>query len=392
MRICLVTPYFPSSSVSDYNEGSFLLNEAKQLMKLGHEFVVVTCRHSGLPNYEIVQGIPVYRVSSFLVPRIRYPVPNLLKLVSTVLEVLKKYQIQLLDFWDQSYLTSLPVLFLKKIIKAPTTVTVGGLPGINWFYGVRIVDLVGLVHSLTLAKLIFTQADGIRSEFFSMSRILSELGIPKSKIHTVKRGVDVESFHPIENRKSKRAELGIKNDSVVVLYSGRFEKVKGLEFLIEAARQLVKEYNYLMFMFVGDGTLRRRYEEMAQSISENVMFLGFRHDVCQLMNAADLFVLPSRSESAAISVLEANACGLPVIASRVGGIPEIIRDGVNGICVTPKNISELTKALRELITNPALAKKMGENGWFSVNQQSSLETIASDVEKYYQWLVSSYTE
>lgn len=387
MRICIVSPYFPSRHVPNNVEGLFLLREAEKLMKRGHKFFVVTCRHHGLPKFEIVEGIPVYRVSSVIIPKIQYPIPNLFQLTNIIIKISKKYRIDLLNFWTQDYLTSLPVLFLRKIIKVPITVTVGGFPGVDWFYGNKIVDLVGLIHSLFLAGLILRQANRIRLEFFSANAFLLKLGIPNSKMHVIKRGVDIERFRPIGKRENIKKELGIKKNNVVILFVGRLEQVKGIDYLIQAAKQLLKEYNYLTFVFAGEGTLRRKYEEMTQSIRENVMFLGFRNDVCQLMNAADIFVLPSRSEAHPISVLEANACGLPVVASRVGGVPEIITDGVNGICVTPKNTNELAEALRKLITNPSLAKEMGKKGRVFVKQCFSEEIVASKVEKYYQQVI-----
>jgi len=389
LRICVVSPYFPSHRIPNYIEGIFLLREAKQLQKQGHRFFVVACRHSGLPKFEIVEGIPVYRVSSVIIPKIQYPIPNLFQLTNTIIKISKRHRIDLLDFWGQLYLTSLPILLLRKIIKVPITVTVGGFPGVDWFYGNKIVDLVGLIHSLLLAGLILKQANGIRLEFFSANEFLLRLRIPNSKIHVVKRGVDIERFRPFGKREKARKELGIKKNNVVILFVGRLEQVKGIDYLLQAAKQLLKEHNYLTFMFAGEGTLRRKYEEMTQSIRENVIFLGFRNDICQLMNAADIFVLPSRSEAHPISVLEANACGLPVVASRVGGIPEMITDGVNGICVKPKNANELAEALRKLITNPSLAEEMGKKGRVFVKQCFSEEVVASKVEKYYKHVIGT---
>lgn len=388
MRICIVTPYFPSFSVLGYNEGGFLLKEAKQLMKLGHKFVVVTCRHSGLPNYEMVNGIPVYRVSSILIPKIRYPVPNLLKLVSTILEVLKKYRIQLLDFWDQSYPTAIPAVFLKKMVKIPISVSVGGLMGLNWFYGEKIVDLVGLLHSLTLTKLILGQADGIRSEYLSLTETLSKLGIRKN-VWTIYRGVDADRFRPDQSvREKKRRELKINRDGVVVLYVGRFEVVKGLKYLVEAAKHLVKEYPHLSFLFVGEGTLREKYEN-TMNISENLIFLGFRPDVAELMNVADVFVLPSLSEGCSAAILEASSCGLPVVASSVGGNCETVVDGVTGICVNPRKADELRKAIEQLVNDRRVAEEMGRNGRARVQQVFDPEKIATKVEEYYEHLAST---
>ena len=383
-----MSPYFPSSYIPYYNEGAFLLREAKQLMKYGHKFVVIACRHSALPDFEMVEGIPVYRVHSFLIPKIRYPLPNLFSLVTTILEVSRKHRIQLIDFWDQSYPTAIPVVFLKRAVKVPISVSIGGLMGLNWLYGKKFVDFVGLLHSFSLTKLILARADGVRSEYLTLTQTLSKLGARK-KVQTIYRGVDTKAFCPNPTiRESKRKELAIDPDDVVVLFIGRLEVVKGLKYLMEAAKRLVKERHHLKFLFVGEGTLREKYENAVKR-SENMFFLGFRSDVAQLMNVADIFVLPSLSEGCSAAILEANACGLPVVVSRSGGNCEIVLDNVTGICVTPRKVEELIEALKRLLNDPHLAKEMGRRGRARVRRLFDPEKIAAQVEEYYRWLISS---
>jgi len=387
LRICIVSPYFPSRSVPSYNEGSFLLREAKHLMEHGHKFVAIACRHSGLPQFEIVEGIDVYRISSFLIPKIRYPIPNLLELMATIFKVLKKYRIQLIDFWDQSYLTTLPVVFGKRIIRIPMSVTVGGLMGLNWFYGEKFVDLVGLLHSFSLTKLILACADGVRSEYFCLTQALSKLGIYK-KVSTIYRGVDTNVFHPNPTiRKNKRKELGINPNDVVIMYVGRLEVIKGVKYLIKAADRLIKENNHLKCLFIGEGTLRQKYEN-AKKADGHMIFLGFRSDVAELLSAADIFVLPSLSEGCSAAILEASACGLPIVATKVGGNCETVIDNVTGICVTPRKVDDLTEAIKQLLdTN--LAKEMGRNGLAHVKRLFDPEKIAAKVEEYYWGLISN---
>jgi glycosyltransferase involved in cell wall biosynthesis len=154
---------------------------------------------------------------------------------------------------------------------------------------------------------------------------------------------------------------------------------KGHDTLLSAARRVVRNQPEVEFLFVGDGPLRGALEDQvhASGLARNVRFLGERSDVAALLGAADLFVLPSRSEASPNSVVEAMAAGLPVVATRVGGVPELIESGVNGMLVPPDHPDALTAVLLDLIRRPTFALKLGRAARLQVEHRFSFERMVS---------------
>ena len=146
---------------------------------------------------------------------------------------------------------------------------------------------------------------------------------------------------------------------------------------------MLDEHPNLKLLLVGDGELRgngKKYKKLAESISESIIFTGYRDDVPLLMNISDIFVLPSFSEGAANVVLEASSSGLPVIASRVGEIPNIISDYKSGILIHPGNVKDLVDALKYLLENPIEAKEMGLRGRQIIIKNYTWDAICRKIE------------
>jgi glycosyltransferase involved in cell wall biosynthesis len=142
---------------------------------------------------------------------------------------------------------------------------------------------------------------------------------------------------------------------------------------------------------VGDGVIRKDLEAQARDlgISENVVFLGHREDTDELLKALDIFVLPSLNEGIPMALLEAMAASRAVVASRVGGIPEIVEDGVEGILVEPMDVNQLAESCGRLIESPETAMKMGEQARKRVVQEFSATAMADRVAGLYKELVMS---
>jgi len=159
---------------------------------------------------------------------------------------------------------------------------------------------------------------------------------------------------------------------------------KGLDVLLRAFAQLQDTEGPLNLVLVGDGPLRGQLEKLSVSlgISEKVQFLGRRgrDRVKQLLHACTVFVLPSRSEPFGIAIIEAMACEKPVISTKVGGIPEIIEHGRNGILIEPDDPKALTEALIMLIKDPELRFRLARNGYATVHKQFSSRNTGSAYE------------
>ena len=148
---------------------------------------------------------------------------------------------------------------------------------------------------------------------------------------------------------------------------------------------LLRTRPHLRFQIVGDGPRRRELEELshARGLADHVEFLGHREDIPSLLAAADAFVLPSRSEAFPNGAIEAMAAGLPVVASNVGGLRDLIQNGRTGVLVAPGNPEALAGALQTLIDNPAGAEAIGRAAHDEVQQRYSFDRMIAAYENLY---------
>jgi glycosyltransferase involved in cell wall biosynthesis len=167
--------------------------------------------------------------------------------------------------------------------------------------------------------------------------------------------------------------------------------VKGIPYLLEAVTILLRQGAKVKILVVGEGSIRQ--DLMAQThslgITDNVVFLGHREDTDALLHAMDIFALPSLSEGIPMALLEAMAASRPIVASRVGGIPEIIEDGVEGYLVEPMDVNGLAERCRQLIEFPEVARKMSEQGRKRVERDFSATAMADRVASVYKELLMS---
>jgi len=198
----------------------------------------------------------------------------------------------------------------------------------------------------------------------------------------VHNGIDSTKFnHNLNDPHTKRTDLGIENRTPLLVIVGRLTTQKGHRYLIEALPAIVEKYPKLRLLIIGDDSpfdisTKEETFQLVETlgITENVVFLGERKDVPEILCAADIFVLPSLWEGFGLVIAEAMAAGKPVIASKIDGIPEVVEDGVTGILVPPKDPDALAKAILQLLNNKNQAKAMGIAGkervkrYFSVNE------------------------
>ncbi len=205
--------------------------------------------------------------------------------------------------------------------------------------------------------------------------LCSRVGISKNKISVVHNGIDVTKFEENNDlRKTTRDELGIPTDSVVVGAIGNLYSVKGHTYLLKAIALLASDYPDLVLLIAGRGELMQSLKQEATELGiiDNVQLLGFRNDVHAIMQAIDIFALPSLSEGLPLSALEAMATSKPVVASDVGGVGEVVGDGVTGFLTQPKNPKSIAEKMLILLKDKALAKEFGVAGKHTVDEKFSL--------------------
>jgi glycosyltransferase involved in cell wall biosynthesis len=213
--------------------------------------------------------------------------------------------------------------------------------------------------------------------------------INAKKLITIHNGMDSEYAVSEKRISGLRKKLDIPADHSVICTIAHMEEHKGIKYLLESASLLLQSRNDVSFLIVGEGTLKEDLRKLCVvlKIEKNVIFAGERSDIPEILSLSDIFVLPSLREGLPLTILEAMACGKPVIATNVGGIPEVVKDGVSGILVSPKDPEDLHSAMNELLDNREKLKKMGYNGKRVCNESFDSKTMIGKIENLYDSLM-----
>jgi len=183
------------------------------------------------------------------------------------------------------------------------------------------------------------------------------------------------------NGAATRAELGIGEDDVLILSVGRLVYQKGHEYLVQAMYNLMKDFPQAKAVICGEGPLRRQLEAQITrlGVGASVRLLGNRMDINRFLECADVFVLPSRWEGLPVALLEAMESGLPVVATRVEGVEEVVQDPKQGLLVPPEDARSLTESLKTLVADPDLRKRMGKSARTRIAESYTIDIMC---EKY----------
>lgn len=317
------------------------------------EIFVVTGRVKEQPKEEIKSNVKIFRTSFYSLANLSYS--SLFYIFTTLpfiflrsLKIIRRSKIDLL--FCQGFLSSLLGYLLSCLTKVPFMVTVQRLENKNW-----------------QRKIVYNRAKVCIAASMAIQKYFQEIGC--KNIEVIPNGIDINRLKSQGSRLKAREKLKL-GDEFVIMTIARLEKVKGLEYLIKAIHILKTSslqrpaFSPQLFI-IGDGSERRNLENLVQELrlGDKVQFLGQlpNSEVPEYLAAADCFCLPSLKEGFGIAILEAMAAGLPVIATDVGGIPEIIEDGVNGILVKPKEPKEIVQAIIKIYSQPEFAQNLVKN-------------------------------
>ena len=211
------------------------------------------------------------------------------------------------------------------------------------------------------------------------------------RVTAVLNGVDLGRFRPGGQRDGVRAGLGLPPDALSCVTIGRFLPDKGLSYLLDAARLVADRRTDVWWVLAGRGPLEARLRARAAELrlNDRVIFAGFRDDVPDLLAASDVVVVSSTSEGCSVAILEAMACGRPVIATRVGGTPEIVDQGRTGIIVEPRRPEEIAAAVMELADAPVRRAAMGRLALQTARERFSVERMVRRLEEVYLELMAA---
>jgi glycosyltransferase involved in cell wall biosynthesis len=217
---------------------------------------------------------------------------------------------------------------------------------------------------------------------FSARALCRVDGFRGHRIEVIDNGIEVDRYGPAADRAGLRARLGLDPARRSVVHVARHHPVKDQATLLRGFAGVATDVPDVDLLLAGDGPLRGDLEALAGSlgVADRVRFLGVRRDVPDLLRAADVFALTSVSEAASLTLLEAMATGLPAVVTAVGGNPDVVRAGVDGLLFPRGDAAGCAAALRRVLTEPGLAATLGANARRRAREKYRLETT---IERYY---------
>lgn len=391
MKICFVPTMFPKYKGDYY--GSFVFNDARLLVKKGFEVHVVTQHNPNIPYEEIMNGIHVHRFKWFepkefkalvhfngLIDNFRL-ITYLISLFFNLLWITRKYDIDIIH--THSVIpTGLIGVIVAKVMRKPVFITSHGM------------DINNFENSSFFKKLITFSLNNCNKAIAvseDLAKKMRSLKKNQRDITILRNAVDTNRFKPLKN-KELRKYYKIKDNEILILFVGYLDTFKGIFELINAFYEINKKKDNINLMIVGEGPKENELKKKVYKLGleKSVIFTGNinPNDVPPYYQNADIFVLPSYTEGLPLVLIEAMACGLPVVVSNVGGIPEIIEDSKNGFLVHPQNINELNEKLGILIYDNKLKRDFSKRSIETIYKNSlNIESKVKELIRLYEEVI-----
>ena len=402
MKICIVTTMFPKYLGDSY--GPFVFEEAKFLAKMGVEVHVITQHNTGAAHEEIMDGVHVHRFRwlkpkefkaliyfSGLIDNLRL-LTYLISLFFNLIWITRKYNLDLFHA-HHTIPTGLVAIVVGKIMRLPVVVTAHLMDITTHGADVGPLDNIKDFES----NFIFSRL--IRFSLNSSSRIIAVSGDLANKIELMginkdvtilRNAVDISRFKPSKNIEM-RQNYKIDDKDILILFIGHLESFKGIFELMDAFKKIRINQDNCKLMIVGEGHEEQKVKNIVSKLDLDnyIIFTGkvSPETIQNFYQMADIFTLPSYTEGLPLVVVEAMACGLPVVVSKVGGIPELVKDGINGFLVPPKDRFSLTKKLEILVNNEELRQKFGLKALETVDDEFNIEKKVEKMIEIYKELI-----
>lgn len=295
-----------------------------------------------ITNYEIIDGIEVYHPKYLMTPKVGmvfYGLLMFLSSLSCIAKIRRRFNFDLIDA-HYVYPDGFAAALTAKVFKVPLTISARG-SDIN-----RYARMFGIRSFL---RFVLLKADRIICVSKALKKEIIRLQVPEEKITVVPNGVDFEKFKSI-SKTTARKNLGLPDKKKIILYVGRLDANKGVDLIIRSLKNINRETKEkdAHLIIAGNGQAYNKLEDLTNSLnlSKQVLFVGSvpHNELYQWYSAADVFCLPSKMEGWPNVIMEAMACGIPVVATPVGGIPEIITSDKVGL-LTQRSIAKISKTL-----------------------------------------------
>jgi len=255
----------------------------------------------------------------------------------------------------------------------------------NKFFSYMIVLIERVFSKFTTAFIVSTNLE--KKDMLNF-KITSE-----EKIYVIPLGIeDSVSKLSEEEKINIRKKYSINDNEIVIGTISRLEPIKGIEYLIDAIYLVSLKFDYVKFIITGDGSLKNFVMDRIKklNLSKKVILAGWLDNINQIINIFDIFVLASLNEAFGLAIIYAQKIGIPVIATRVGGIPEVVLDKKSGILVNPKDSNALACAMSYLILNKEKRKEMGNFAFNYMKDKFKVSSMVDSTKNLYQFLLKKY--
>lgn len=376
MRILFIAPSLELGGVSRY-----VIGLSNELEKLGHEIFFVT------RLFKNDMKISNKNINIIDISYEKIGISRTFNVISQISKILNKEKIDLI-IANTSFSTLLGIiarLFGGKRTSIEILRIVHGMwrreiesgPEATKVYGSKIFEAFLPVFSGPIERFAIRKSDHIIAVSKQIKEyLLSHYG--ERKIPIIPAGVDTDIFTPHPRKKDGiKSDLGLSNITTI-LFVGVIREVKGLRYLIESLKEVVREFE-IQVLVVGDGPDLPKCIRLIhdQRLEDNFIFVGsIIEDLPKYYQASDIFCLPSLSEGLPQTLLEAMSCGLPVISTDVGGIPNLVKNGNNGLLVSPSDVNALAVGIKHIIENETIAIELGEAARVTIVEEYSWRSIS----------------
>jgi glycosyltransferase involved in cell wall biosynthesis len=353
----------------------------KELAKRNHHLSIVTSIRP-FDKREQVDNVEIFEVHPLVT---LYRLPHTLSFIpSLVYKIVKQQGIEVMHLLNDLSTNAAFASLASKLSDVPYVYTIQG-PGTK--LGHPLVDTVIEAYHQTVERWIVRRAKKVILLSKSLTSTAEELRVEKNRMAVVPSGIDPIYFDPerpdVKERAERlRDELSL-GESTVLGYVGRLAPVKGLEVFFSAVSKIQDEYPRLTVLIVGDGAIRKDLEAIAVKLKVKTIFAGWQQDALPYYSLMDIFALPSFSEGLANVLLEAMAMEKAVVATKVGGNPDIVSNGENGFLVPAGDSKRLASALKQLIADSTLRKRIGIQNRRKIEMQFSWTTTVNRIETVY---------
>lgn len=366
LNICLLSYEFPPMIGG---EAAYTSSIAKTISNMGHNVIVMTSDTEGRMNTSNNENFKIKYISTIKTTPFESFLFNI-RAKKALLDLLKSDKI---DIIHQTYdYNTFPIS--KKKIKVPIVATIHHpfkderkiiKANMSFIEYLNYLSRRRLHYLEKMQKKLCERADKIISvSTYTARSIIKEYGIPADKLEVIPNGVDINRFNPNVNGYKMRKKWNIHSEPIV-LFVGRLDYNKGVRYLIEAFSKIIKDICDAKLVIVGQGpTINNiKYLINKYNLEKSVKLVGRVSDeeLPKAYNASNIIVLPSLMEGFGISLLESMACGKPCIATRAGGVEDVILNGKTGFIVTPADSDSLYQAINDLLIDDDLVQEFGRN-------------------------------